>query len=228
MARLLLVCTLFCFEILIYNVCLSQPINDPVFADKLVQEALKNHPINRISALETQVAQHESKVVGAEWSTLVGANGNLNEFTIQDLNGSSSTTGNLFFPRYNVYVRLPLSILVESPKRKKVANSKVELSRGKADLAKLELKADVLRLYSDYSKNQEVYILLNGALIQFEQNFKEEERKFKSGDITFNQYSTVLQSLNNQRILVLNARNEMNKSRLSLEELVGVRLDEIK
>jgi outer membrane protein TolC len=135
-------------------------ISDSELEGKLIELAWKNNPLTRISEAEVDIARQEAKVIGAEWSTLLGATGNLNEFNIKQFtNPDSNATGNSFFPRYNVYVRVPFSLFIETPRKKKVALAKISLADEKVKLTRIELKGKIQKLYSDYLRNRDTWII---------------------------------------------------------------------
>jgi outer membrane protein TolC len=196
--------------------------------ERLVQLAWKNNASIKLATLQSEIAQAEVKVVGSEWSTLVGATGNLNEFNIKEFTGTQAEEqGNLFFPRYNVYVRLPLSLLVETPRKRKVALTKVRFEEEKVNLTKIQLRTEVLKLYSDYRKYEQIWIIRKQTLDDEESNFLLSTQNFKEGKNTLEEYIAVQRNRNEQRIQLAVAENDYIKSKLSLEELIGTKLEDV-
>jgi hypothetical protein len=54
------------------------------------------------------------------------------------------------------------------------------------------------------------------------------EEKFKNGTATVESYQQALKSRNELRILSVEAETELIKSKLDLEALIGIRLEEVK
>ncbi len=204
-------------------------ISDADMEAKLIELAWKNNPLTRISEAEVDLARQEARVVGAEWSNLLGATGNLNEFNIKQFtNPDSNATGNTFFPRYNVFVRIPFSLFVETPRKKKVALAKINLADEKVNLTRMELKAKVQRLYSDYLRNRETWIIRQEILSKEKTNFERIEKDYLAKTISLESYTSGARVYNEHRIQELNAKSEYLKSKIGIEELIGMRLEDIK
>lgn len=198
------------------------------FEEKLVQLAWNNNPESLIVRESVSLAQGESKVaLRSRWSQFMGVSGNLNEFNFKAFTNSDQNQGNLFFPRYNVYVQLPISLLVVTPHEKKVAQSRIKTAEQRVNLTKLEIRARVLRLYSDYKKAELVWIIRKQSMDDEESGYLLVEQKFKNGDATIEEYTRAQKSRNDQRIQLAFAENEFAKSKISLEEVIGVKLEEV-
>ncbi len=199
------------------------------FEEKLVQLAWKNNPASAIVQGEAKVAQYEAKAAGGKWLGLFGAQGNLNEFTIKRFTGSSdNTTNSLFYPRYNVYVNLPLSTFTDLGNAKKAARQRVNITQEKVNLTKLDLRATVLKLYSEHRKNEDILNIYKEAMEDEESTYLVVEQKFKNGQVSVEDYMNSQKSRNDQRIQLRNSENEYRKSKLDLEAVIGVRLEDVR
>ncbi|MBX2916023.1 MAG: TolC family protein [Cyclobacteriaceae bacterium] len=198
------------------------------FEEKLVQLAWNNNPESQMAKEGVDLAKGESKVaLRSRWSQFMGVSGNLNEFNIKAFTNSDQNQGNLFFPRYNVYVQLPISLLVVTPHEKKVAQARINTAEQRVNLTKLEIRARVLRLYSDYKKAELVWIIRKQSMDDEESSYLLVEQKFKNGDATIEEYTRAQKNRNDQRIQLAFAENEYVKSKINLEEVIGVRLEEV-
>lgn len=198
------------------------------FEERLVQLAWKNNPSSQIVQEEVVQAQEEFKGKRAEWTQLMGVTGNLNEFNVKALGESSSDEGNLFFPRYNFFVQVPLSLLFEKPHQKKAARSRVVASEHKVNLLKLELRARVLKLYSDYKKNEVIYLMKKQWSADEESNYKLIEQQFQNGNAPMEDYIRAQKSRNEIKLQLVLAENDLAKAKIDLEEVIGVRLEDVK
>lgn len=198
------------------------------FEEKLVQLAWRNNPTSAMVQGEAKVAQYESKAAGGKWLGLVGVQGNLNEFTIKRFTGSSDNNNNQFYPRYNIYVNLPLSTFTDLGNAKKVARQRVSITQEKVNLTKLDLRATVLKLYSEYRKNEDILNIYKEAMEDEESTYLVIEQKFKNGQVSVEDYMRSQKSRNDQRIQLRIAENEYRKSKLDLEAVIGVRLEDVR
>ena len=96
--------------------------------ERLVQLALQN-PNYEIADRKVNVASYElSKSKGA-WLGLLSASGNLNELSIKGNKENTSTPGvtnsNIFYPRYNFSLNLPLDFFTSKGNDVRAAREKV-------------------------------------------------------------------------------------------------------
>lgn len=208
-----------------YNkIILPQNTTDVSYEERLVQIAWKNNPRSRMALHEVRSAEYQAKAIGSEWSSFVSASFNFNEFNINPDKG----TTNQFFPRYNFNIRLPLSLVIENPQKKKAALAQVDYADESYNLTKLEIRATVLRLYSDFKKNELIWVIKKQNMEDEESNYLFVEQKFKDGEVTIEEYMKAQRSRNAMRIELAISENEYIKSKVNLEEVLGVRLEDIK
>ncbi len=211
------------------KIILPDGVYTDLFEEKLVRLAWKNNPASHMVQDEVMSSTYDLQAVSARWTGLLGAQGNLNEFTIKKFTGGdSSTPNNLFYPRYNFSLNLPLSTFFELPKLKKSARAKVKLSKDKVNQLKLELRGRILRLYSDYRRNEQIRNLRKEALAAEDYNFILIEGKFKKGDASYDEYTRVQRSRSDLGIQVVIAESDYAKSKFDIEELIGVKLEQVK
>lgn len=207
-----------------YNrIILPEGVRDIEFEEKLVQLAWKNHPANKIVYHNLNVARYETKVASAEWLNTIRLSGNLNEFNIDGDNVRSQ-----FFPRYNVGVVIPLGIFVSTPAQVRRGKELEEIAAHNINAQKLAIRATVLKLYNDYLMHREIFNIRTQELEQTSTNFAVLEQRFKAGQEAYERYSAGLASLNQVKIARVEAETNFVNSKVSLEEYIGVRLEEVK
>lgn len=198
------------------------------FEERLVQLAWSNNPASHIALEEVITSEEEFKVQRSQWSSMMGVTGNLNEFNVKALSESDAAEGNLFFPRYNFFVQLPLSLIVEKPHQKKAARSRLRASQHRVNLLKLELRSRVLKLYSEYKKSEVIWTIRRQTTADEESNYLLVEQKFKSGDAPVEEYIQAQRGLNDSKIQLAIAENDYKKAKIDLEEVIGIPLEEVK
>lgn len=198
------------------------------FEERLVQLAWKNNPLSHIAHDGVKLAQEEAKVIGTDWSTRAGVVGNLNEFNLKAFTEANDNTYNQFFPRYNFYVQLPLSLLFQSPHQKKAARYRVNNAEDRLNFLKLELRTKVLKLYSEYKKTEVIWLIRQETMSDDESGYLLVEQKFKSGDATLEEYMRAQKLKNDMKIQLAIAENDFKKAKLDIEELIGVKLEDVR
>ncbi len=196
------------------------------FEEKLVQLAWKNHPSNKTVYNNLSAAQYETKALSAEWLNTLRISGNLNEFNIKssgDLNDRSQ-----FFPRYNFGLILPLGVFVSTPNNVKRGRQLEMVAENNINAQKLAMRAEVLKLYNEFLMHKEIFNLRSQELDEATSNFVLIEQRFKSGEEQYERYSQGLSSLNRVKIDRVQAQANYLNAKLSIEELIGIKLEDVK
>ncbi len=133
-----------------------------------------------------------------------------------------------FFPRYNIFLQLPLSLFIQNPHIKNAARAKVAIAESQVDLAKLSLRANVLRLYSEYKKTELILLIRKQTASDDESNYLLIEQKFKNGELLVDDYMKAQRGRNDLKIQLAIAENDFKKRSLTVEEIIGMRLEDVK
>ncbi|HYG40697.1 MAG TPA: TolC family protein [Cytophagales bacterium] len=198
--------------------------------ERLVQIAWENNPNNKIVLQEKNVAKESLRL--ARWSWLDNIYGvyNYNEYT----NSGAKTNvnpdpnaQNIIYPKYNLGVRLSLGDLVSIPLRTKRAKEEVFIAEESINARKVELRSQVLVAYQNYLMTRELYRIQTEVTEDANAAFSLTENKFKDGDLTFEEYNEGLQAFNAERVRKITAENAYQLSKIRLEEIVGVRMEDI-
>src|SRR5258708_60474 len=169
------------------------------FEERLVQIAWRNNPLSHIVDQGVEQAIEDGKVATTQWSTYTGVTGNLNEFSIKRFTDPSATP-NQFYPRYNLFIQLPLALIVQNPHIKRSARAKVTIAESQVNLAKLALRARVLKLYSEYKKVELVLLIRKQTASDDESNYLLVEQKFKNGELLVDEYMRAQRGRNDLKI----------------------------
>jgi outer membrane protein TolC len=197
------------------------------FEERLVQLAWQNNPASHIVQKDAAAAEQEVKAISTQWLRHIGVTANINEYSIKNYN-DPSFEGLNFYPGYNFFVTLPLATFFELPHTKKAAVEKYESSLDRVNQLKLGLRAEVLKLYNEFKKDESIWNIKRDALADEESNYLLLEEKFKNGNATVEEYLRAQKSRNDQRIQVIEAETEYLKTKLDLEAVIGVRIEEVK
>lgn len=216
-------------QVVDYNrIILPEDVKNISTEELLVQLAWSNHPANTNLLYLQEISRLEEKSTSLEWIGLFGFTGNLNEFNINELTGNQDdVTGNVFFPRYNFYLNIPFSRFYEIPINKKIGNLRTKIADNNVNNAKLELRNRVLNSYSDYIRAREILKVQKDFEEIANSNFIVAEEEFKQGRISLEEYYTIYQNYQTQRIERIEAENAYRRSINDLEALIGTKLDNV-
>jgi outer membrane protein TolC len=210
-----------------YNkIILPDNVKSLSYQEKLIQLAWANNPVRRIYEIDEEIAKMDLKNAKNAWFDILSVNANLNEFTINELTGNTKEeTSNLFFPRYNVNLRVPLSSFSKNAHAKRTAEQEQLKATEEKKLGMLQLRAKVLILYKEFLKDQEILRIRTSFEEDEKANFNDIEEGFRNGDATFDEYSDAQKNLYAQRIEKAQAENNYQKIKIMLEEMIGMPLE---
>lgn len=198
---------------------------DIELSEKLVQLAWQNHPNNNSQKEEVKISEMNLKLSRRRWLNNFRFGANLNEFNIDP----SSDLGNrsLFFPRYNFSLTFPLGDLFMNPLENKQNQILVQVSENELNAAKLLVRRNVLQAFNDYLLLEEIYKIQRLAMDNAETNHAIVEESFEQGEETYERYNTSFNNLNQRKITILQAERDYKNAKLTLEEMIGVPLENV-
>ncbi|MBL6448907.1 TolC family protein [Fulvivirga sp. 29W222] len=209
-----------------YNaIILPNNVTDISFEEKLVRLAWQNNPANKILDYQANISNIEVKQARWSWLDDWRVQGNLNEFTIND----NADVGDRaqFYPKYNVTGMIRLSYFVDIPLEVKKKKQEVLISKSNTNLQKLAIRAEVLTRYQTYLMNRELLKIQTEIVEDLYASLSLAEQQFKNGEITLNAYNIQQDRYNNQRVKQINAQGDFNISKIAIEEMIGMRLEDV-
>ncbi len=208
-----------------YNkIILPDDAKDIQFVEKLVRLAWANNPTNEGLRHQVMAAQFSEKVAKRNFLNQVAATGNLNEFNV---NPPTTNSQPIFFPRYNFGASLNLGNIFIDPIKVKRAKEETAIAVANVNSRKLTLRAEVLRRYQFYLTNKELLKVQVEALEDASNLFSTSEQKFKNGEATIVDYNNALEILNSRKTQKITSEREFNISKIDIEELIGVKLEDV-
>ncbi len=211
-----------------YNkIILPDNAKDISIEERLVQIAWKNNPTTAMAANNVQSSAYRLRK--SQWSVLdhLRFQGNLNEFTIKGRDESDPTNRVNYYPRYNISLNFSLGDFVTTPLDNMIARKSYENEGESLKQLKLQLRADVLRRYLHYKTSKELYDIQKGYFDDLSAKFDLDKRKFNNGEITLNEFNGSKDRFDNQQIKKITTNEGYQQSKLDLEELLGLKLEEI-
>ena len=196
------------------------------FAERLVQLAWQNNPENEVLKHNENIAELNVSTEKVRWLDIFGAQGNLNEFTINN-NNANPNGGLNQFPRYNLNATVTLGMFFKIPYGVKKGKENLAIAQHMVNARKLEIRQVVLSSYNTYNMHKEILSIQTQALEDAGASFSLIEQKFKNGEASLDQYNKSVADYNRFKVTKLQAENDFLNSKLALERLIGVRLEDV-
>jgi len=207
------------------NIILPDGASEISFAEKLVRLAWKNNPANRILERQKNISEYEIKQARWSWLDEFRIQGNVNEFV---LNENADVGGRAdFFPLYNLSAQVRLGFFVDIPLETKKKKEEYYIAQSNIDLQKIGLRAEVLKRYELYLMNRELLKVQTEATEDLFATFSIVEQNFKNGQATLEEYNLILDRYNTQKIRKITAQGNFNRSKIEVEEMIGVKLEDV-
>jgi outer membrane protein TolC len=196
------------------------------FAEKLVQIAWRNHPSNEVFRKEVDAARFTVKQSAATWLDIISVSGNLNEFTI---NPQSDVFGrSAFYPRYNIRANISLGQFFTIPYTTKVNKQRLHIAEANVNVQKLTVRNTVMKAYNEYLLQEKIFKVQSQLLLDNETSHKLIEQRFKNGETNFETYSQSLSIYSTMSIGQMEAERNFKNAKLDLEQLIGMRLEDVR
>lgn len=188
--------------------------------EKLVDLAMQ-HPENAISAAQIEIAENNLRKAKGSWMNIFFASFNLNEFT---LNGSPSAA---FWPKYNFGLNMPLDIVSRTSNDIKNARQNIEISNAMKNDIYRKLRAEVLSKFENYLFHREMFEMASVVTDEAYSSFLSMQEKYKIGDVNDIDYSITFRQFNDAKMRQREQERDMNVSKLEVERLIGVDLNDV-
>lgn len=193
------------------------------FSEYLVQLAWQNNPESAISNDELRIAKDQAKNVRKEWIRDANATFNLNEGNLR----SSDSSANVFFPRYNFGFTLNVFNIATQPSKNRISARNIDIAEHKIHQSKLELRSKTLSRYAKFKAAREVLKMRVLAEQEFSSSFTLIEQLYKTDERNLDEYTTATGQLYQAKESRIKAEAELMVARLELEEIIGVRWEQI-
>ncbi len=206
---------------------LIDSIGDPSFILRdTISERLAEFAVSRNQSLVSQPRikelEYEIKKTRAAWLNNFAASGNLNENNMQPQREGQ----NIYFPRYNFGVTIPIGSLFTKAYDTKIAKLRheQEVYNHNSDIEMLKTAVKVR--YQNYLSNRYL-VALHEAVIQDEKVLLSVvESKFDVNEVTLDAYTVASRRYNDALAKKVDLLKNVNTSKLELESLLGVTLEE--
>jgi outer membrane protein TolC len=196
------------------------------FAEKLVQLAWRNNPTNEVYRKQVDIANTDVRISTTSWLGIVKLTANLNQFTLNpqsDLYGRSN-----FYPKYNVGAAISLDELFSRPYTTRKNKDLLAVAQSNVNAQKLAVRNAVMKAYNEFQMREKVFKVQSQLLLDNETSHKLIEQRFKNGETNFETYSLSLNNYSQLTIGHLQAERDYKNAKLDLEQLIGMRLEDVR
>lgn len=197
---------------------------DYIFLDTLIQKAKVNYPRNKILKEKTDIAKNDIAKSNLSWLDVV-------TFTYLYRPNNNSTI-NLQDPNllngYQIGFNLNLGNVIAKPFTIKNSKATYKISKLEEEEYSLTLEREVKNRYYEYLKYINLLKISSKATLDAESLLKEMKYKYEKGEVSLEVYTNVLLNATNQNKSRIEAEAEVFNAKALLEELVGVKLEDIK
>ena len=208
-----------------YNkIIVTEQISSISFEERLVQLAWRNHPSNKVVSQKVEMAEALRSKARWSWLDNIYVEGNYNEFTGND---EVDPLARSFYPQYNIGVRLPLSVFVQTPLSAQAANDQVLINEFDVNSKKLETRQNVLLAIERLKEKFKIIKLRERIQEDYFLMFQSTEKKFKAGEATLDAYRSTSQAYYTKEEEIIQARSNFNQERIALEAMIGVELKDV-
>jgi outer membrane protein TolC len=198
------------------------------FQEYLVQLAWLNNPSNDNLVRKVKIAESDDELTKMDWLNNLGLTLNLNEANFQNqVSTDPGAVKNIFFPRYNFSANFRLGELFNTATKRKINKQKIRIAEGDVNQRKLYIRAEALKRYQDYILAQEVYKTRTQAEEDANAMFVLMSKQFKNGTSRFDEYNQASSTFFNAQEANLRSKSEVTVSKLRLEEMIGMKWEEV-
>lgn len=192
------------------------------YLEKLIATAKKNYPEIKVRQAQVNAAKATYHQANVSW---------LDAFTASYIYSPKNALNLIqptLFNGYQLSISVNLGQFIAKPFASRAAKEAVKVAEFQQQEYDLALAAIVKRFYFQYLAAQADLRLRSGAVIDGETAVKQLKYSFQKGETTFQVYNEALTSLYQQGGFRVTAELATLTAKTNLEEVLGVKLEEVK
>ncbi len=189
--------------------------------DYLVQLAWQNHPANRATAVEENIARQEVELERKKWHDEVRFTFNLNEVSLDNVL-HPDPDNLIIYPLYQFSTSVSLGTFTNNRRKRRIAEQRVRLAELETQERMLELRKAVLTRYRQFRLMQGIYRVRLQAEEDARTNHTLARQQFTRGEIPLEELNAAAQTYHSAQVDRLQAEADIELARYELEEILGV------
>ncbi len=193
-----------------------------VYMEKLVAVALENYP--RVKSGESRIKIGEANIAKAKlgWIAPVSLS------WVHSPSNSLNILNPTFFSGYQLGVFFNVGSFFQTPFNVKGAKEELKITKNDIAEYQLTLSTEVKRRYIGYIQAMKLVQVASKAAIDAQTDAALVKYKFERSEVNMSEYNNTLDRLGAQNLAKINAEGGLLIAKASLEELLGVKLEEVK
>ncbi|MFA6083051.1 TolC family protein [Mucilaginibacter sp.] len=195
---------------------------DYPYLEKLIATAKRNFPEMKIRQSQVNLAKNNYNGAKVSWLDVFTASYIYQPRNSQDLLQPTIFNG------YQLSISLNIGRFFTKPYTIHAAKETYNIALAQQSEYLLNIESQVKRLYFGYLAAKAEVRLRSGAVIDGETAVGQLKYAFQKNEITFLVYNEALTSLYNQNAFKVQAELAMLTAKANLEEILGVKLEEVK
>ncbi len=206
---------------------------DKVFdiREKLVQLAMQN-PNYEIADRKVAIAAYQVKKAKGSWLSIVGVQGNINEFSLKGgttdpVTGIKTPSPGSFYPKYNIGASIPFDMFSAKKNDVRIAKENLSIAEAEKNQRFREIKAQVLTKYEDYLLCQQRLDGQSQVTQDARTAYLAAEKDFQEGAIKQEEYNKSYRSYTDEKIKQAEYIRNYNVIKLELESMIGISMDDL-
>lgn len=193
-----------------------------VYLEKLVAVAMENYPRVKTNESRIKVGQANIAKQRMGWFTPLSLS-----YAYSPANAVNNSTPG-FFGGYQLGFTVSLQTLLQTPYNIKAAKEELKIIKNDVAEYQLTLASEVKRRYVAYMQAFKMVQIASKASTNAQTDATLIKYRFERGEVTLAEYNNVLDRVGAQNSTKIQAEGTMLINKVSLEELLGVKLEEVK
>jgi len=196
-----------------------------LYMEKLIAVAKENYPKNHSISNRVSIAKNNLASAKTTW---------LDPFSFSYLirsnkgNNIDLENANILLSGYQFGVSINPGVLLKKPYQIKNAREELNVALSEKEEYNLQLEAEVKTRYITYLQSLNILKLIAKNMVDIEASFKYVKAKYERSEVTFQDYNTASLSLSTAQQSKIGAEATYAMAKVSLEELLTKKLEEIK
>lgn len=199
---------------------------DERFAEWLVQLAYDNYPGVKVREQEAKAARADIRLAQREWVRAPGFNLGFNRSANFGADDADGLDENFLFPKVSIGASLNLFPIISTKAKVKGAEAVYQARLFIIDQDKAALRREVLSRYRAHILALELYRVRIKMEEDADAHYRLLDRLFRADEVAFEDYNAAYTTYQGAIEARLQAAAEIDTTRIAVEELIGIPLNE--
>ena len=202
----------------------STPLQTLDIRERLVQLAIQN-PSFEIADGNIAIAEYNLKIAKNSWLDKFYVIGNVNESVLNS--GGANAATNIYYPKVNVGVNLPLGTFSRRNSEMNIAKETIAIGQAQKNEKYREIRALVLTSYEDYLQRKALLELQNELATEQYTSYLTAQKQYADGEIKIDDLNLAYKSYNVELAKQRTLERDLNVAVIDIERLIGVRFSDV-